>query len=165
MHKPSENNDEIKRKIVEKYFDTVYRLALSQTQDTHRADDVLQEVFVRYIKTDASYFKSEEHIKAWLIRVTINCSKSSFTNSWNKKTVPLTEDITFELPEEEDLYFAVAKLPKKYRAVIHLFYYEDLSVKEISQYLKIKETTVKSQLHRAREMLRNILERGDEVEF
>jgi len=158
------DNSVFKHEMVEKYFDTVYRLALSQTQDSHRADDVLQEVFVRYIKTDTE-FESEEHIKAWLIRVTINCSKSSFTNSWNKKTVPLTEDLTFEIPEQEDLYFAVAKLPKKYRAVIHLFYYEDLSVKEIAQYLKTKETTVKSQLHRGREMLREILEGGAGIEF
>ncbi len=163
MHETTDNSV-FKHAIIEKYFDTVYRLALSQTQDSHRADDVLQDVFVRYINTDKE-FESEEHIKAWLIRVTINCSKSTFTNSWNKKTVPLTDDLTFEIPEQEDIYFAVAKLPKKYRIVIHLFYYEDLSVKEISQYLKIKETTIKSQLHRGREMLKNILEGRSEVEF
>lgn len=153
-----------KRTIVEKYFDTVYRLALSQTQNTHTAEDVLQEVFLRYIKSD-KVFESEEHIKAWLIRVTINCSKSSFTNSWTKKTVPLTEDISFEIPEQEDLYYAVSKLPQKYRLVIHLFYYEDLSVKEIAERLNMKESTVKSQLHRGREMLKGILKRGTYVEF
>lgn len=150
------DNDSYKHEIVEKYFDTVYRLALSQTQDTHRADDVLQEVFIRYIKTN-KHFESEEHIKAWLIRVTINCIKSSFNNTWTKKTVPLTEDVSFEMPEQEDVYLTVAKLPEKYRLVIHLFYYEQLSVKEISKYLKVKETTVKSQLHRGREMLREML--------
>ena len=150
------NTTEYKHYITEKYFDTVYRLALSQTQDTQRAEDVLQEVFLRYIKTD-KIFESDEHIKAWLIRVTINCSKSIFLSSWHKKTVPLTEDIPFEMPEEEEVYTVVAKLPRKYRTVIHLFYYEDLSIKEIASYLKIKETTVKSQLHRAREMLREML--------
>ena len=118
MHKTSDDSV-FKHSIVEKYFDTIYRLALSQTQDSTKADDVLQDVFVKYIKTDKK-FESEEHIKAWLIRVTINCSKSTFTNSWVKKTVPLTDDITFEIPEQEDVYYAVAKLPKKYRAVIHL---------------------------------------------
>ena len=102
-------------------------------------------------------FESEEHIKAWLIRVTINCSKSSFTNSWEKKTVALTEDIPFEMPEEEEVYKVVGQLPKKYRAVIHLFYYEDLSVKEIARYLNSKESTIKSQLHRGRELLKNML--------
>ncbi len=163
MHKTAETSD-FKHAMIEKYFDTVYRLALSQTQDSHRADDVLQDVFVRYINTD-KVFESEEHIKAWLIRVTINCSKSTFTNSWFKKTVPLSEDLVFEMPEQEEVYFAVAKLPQKYRAVIHLFYFEDLSVKEIADYLKIKESTVKSQLHRGREMLKEILERGAELEF
>lgn len=163
MHKTSDDSV-FKHSIVEKYFDTIYRLALSQTQDSTKADDVLQDVFVKYIKTDKK-FESEEHIKAWLIRVTINCSKSTFTNSWVKKTVPLTDDITFEIPEQEDVYYAVAKLPKKYRAVIHLFYYEDLSIKEIADYLSIKESTVKSQLHRGREMLKQILGRGSEFEF
>ena len=163
MHKTTENSD-FKHAMIEKYFDMVYRLALSQTQDSHRADDVLQDVFVRYINTDKE-FESEEHIKAWLIRVTINCSKSTFTNSWFKKTVPLSDDIVFEMPEQEEVYFAVAKLPQKYRAVIHLFYFEDLSVKEISNYLNIKESTVKSQLHRGREMLKEIIERGAEIEF
>lgn len=160
----SADNSVFKHAMIEKYFDTVYRLALSQTRETHRADDVLQEVFLRYIKTDKE-FESEEHIKAWLIRVTINCSKNIFTSSWSKKTVPLTDELTFELPEQEELYLTVAKLPKKYRLVIHLFYYEDLSVKEISTYLKIKESTVKSQLHRGREMLRQLLEGRGEFEF
>jgi len=153
-----------KQAMIEKYFDTVYRLALSQTQECHRADDVLQEVFLRYIRSDKA-FESEEHIKAWLIRVTINCCKSSFTNAWNKKTVPLTEELSFELPEAEELYLTVSKLPRKYRAVIHLFYYEDLSVKDIAKYLKLKESTVKSQLYRAREMLRQMLEGRSEIEF
>lgn len=153
-----------KHAMVEKYFDTVYRLALARLQETHRADDIVQDVFLKYIKSDKA-FESEEHIKAWLIRVTINCTKSFFTSSWHKKTVPLTEELTFEIPEQEDIYFAVSKLPTKYRTVIHLFYYEDLSVKEISRYLGAKETTVKSQLHRGREMLRKILEGRADIEF
>ena len=163
MHKTADDSV-FKHAIVEKYFDTVYRLALSQTQDSHRADDIVQDVFVKYINSDKD-FESEEHIKAWLIRVTINCCKSSFTNSWVKNTVPLTDDLTFEIPEQEDIYFAVAKLPQKYRAAIHLFYYEDLSIKEIARYLKAKESTVKSHLHRGREMLKEILKGRYEVEF
>ncbi len=153
-----------KQNMTEKYFDTVYRLALTQTQDKNRADDVLQEVFLRFLKSDKE-FENEDHVKAWLIRVTINCSKNVFSDLWFKRTVPLSEDITFDMPEKTDIYFAVAKLPAKYRTVIHLFYYEDLSVNQISKYLKIKETTVKSQLHRGREMLKSLLGGRSEYEF
>ena len=153
-----------KQNMTEKYFDTVYRLALTQTQDKNRADDVLQEVFLRFLKSDKE-FENEDHVKAWLIRVTINCSKNVFSDLWFKRTVPLSEDITFDMPEKTDIYFAVAKLPANYRTVIHLFYYEDLSVNQISKYLKIKETTVKSQLHRGREMLKSLLGGRSEYEF
>ena len=90
-------------------------------------------------------FASEEHLKAWLLRVTINCSKKFFMSSWYRKT------------EELVVYYAVLKLPLKYRTVIHLFYYEQYSVAQIAQYLKRNESTVKSQLKRGREMLKGVL--------
>lgn len=151
-----------KRQIVEKYFDMIYKLALSQTKNREYADDVVQEVFLRYIKTDTE-FQSEEHIKAWLIRVTLNCSKSIFTTSWHKKNVPLSEreDMpVFDTTEKSDVYYAVAELPQKYRAVIHLFYYEDMSVEQISKYLGTNPSTVKSQLSRGRKMLGEKLKGG-----
>lgn len=148
-----------KRKYVEKYFDMIYRLALSQTKSREHAEDVAQEVFLRYLKTD-KVFESEEHIKAWLIRVTINCSRSLFTSSWMKKTVPLMEDIVFDTEEKHDVYYAVLELAPKYRTVIHLFYYEDFSIADISKYLGIKESTVKSQLSRGRDILREKLKGG-----
>ncbi len=148
-----------KRQVVEKYFDMVYRLALSQTKNKEHADDVVQEVFLRYIKTD-KVFENEEHIKAWLLRVTINCSHNVFSNSWVQKTVPISEDIVFDTKEKGDVYYAVLELPQKYRAVIHLFYYEDMSVDEISKYLGINSSTIKSQLSRGRKLLRKKLEGG-----
>lgn len=148
-----------KRQVVEKYFDMVYRLALSQTKNKEHADDVVQEVFLRYIKTE-KVFENEEHIKAWLLRVTINCSHNVFSNSWAQKTVPISEDIVFDTKEKGDVYYAVLELPQKYRAVIHLFYYEDMSVDEISKYLGINSSTIKSQLSRGRKLLRKKLEGG-----
>lgn len=150
-----------KNEIIEKYFNMVYKLALSQMKSKSKADDITQEVFLRFIKQNKS-FENEEHIKAWLIRVTLNCCKSLFSSAWFKKTVPLTEidDNIFEMPEISEVYFAVLDLPKKYKAVIHLFYYEDLSVTQISKYLGIKESTVKSQLHRGREILKEKLKGG-----
>lgn len=145
--------------IIRKYFNMVYHLALSQTRSVSYAEDVTQEVFLRFIRKE-SIFETDEHIKAWLIRVTINCSKSVFETAWFRKTIPLEDEIVFDTPEKSDVYFAVQDLPSKYRAAIHLFYYEDMSIKEISESLRVKESTVKSRLRRGREMLRNKLKGG-----
>ncbi len=148
-----------KEEIVRKHFDTVYRLALSQTKNKTYADDVTQEVFLRFLNKERT-FESDEHVKAWLIRVTINCSKSVFLSSWYKKCVPLTDELTFDTEEKSDVYYAVLELPPKYKTPIHLFYYEDLSVSEIAKILDTKESTVKSQLHRGRELLKSKLKGG-----
>lgn len=146
-------------KIIRKYFDMVYHLALSQTRNVSFAEDVTQDVFMQFIKNEKT-LESDEHIKAWLIRVTVNCSKNIFRSAWMRKTIPLKEEITFDTPEKSDVYFAVQDLPSKYRAVIHLFYYEDMSVKEISQCLNANESTIRSRLHRGREMLKEKLKGG-----
>ena len=152
-------NDNI---AVEKHFNMVLRLALARCGDKHRADDVVQEVFYRFLKKDRE-FESDEHLKAWLIKVTINCSKNVFLDDFFRNTAELTEEISFNDPEESDVYYAVLSLPSKYRTVIHLFYYEDMPVKEIAEILNTKETTVKSQLHRAREMLKEKLKEDCEI--
>lgn len=149
--------------VIEKYFDTVYKLALARTRDATNAEDVTSDVFLKFIQTD-KVFESEEHIKAWLIRVTVNCSHSLFSSSWFKKTVPLEDTIPADMPEEEsDVYLAVMRLPEKYRTVIHLFYYEELSVAEISGTLGINESTVKSQLSRGRNLLKESLKGEIEI--
>lgn len=140
------------RNATEKYFHTVYRLALSRTKNVSDAEDVTQEVFLKLIKNNKP-FESDEHLKAWLIRVTINCSISILKSSFRKKTLPLTEEIPFKTKEESDVYYAVAELPLKYRTVIHLFYYEDLPIAKIAEILKTKEPTIKTRLLRARKML------------
>ena len=148
--------------IIREHIDMVYRLAMSQTKNKANAEDVTQEVFLRFIE-NREKLTSMEHIKAWLIRVTINCSKSVFLNSWFKKTVPLTNELTFDTPEKSEVYYAVQTLPSKYRTVIHLFYYEDMSVREIAECLSMKESTVKSHLFRGRELLRNELKGGYDI--
>ena len=150
---------EFKEQMTRKYFSMVYKLALNQTKSKESADDVVQEVFLRYIQKQIQ-FESEEHIKAWLIRVTINCSKNVFADSWFKKTEGFSQDIPFEHEEKSDVYYATLELPQKYRSVIHLFYYEDMSVAEISKCLEQNENTVKSLLRRARLMLKEKLEGG-----
>ncbi len=142
--------------IVNQYSNMVYKLALARTKDKADAEDVFQEVFIRYMK---NYQKivSDEHCKAWLIRTTINCSYDIFKSPWLKKTVPMIDNLVFSTEERSNVYCSVLELPKKYRTVIHLFYYEDMSIKEIAEALGIKEGTVKSQLHRGRNMLKESL--------
>ena len=148
---------------IDRYADMVYRLALSQMKNRTDADDLFQEVFVRLV-SNVEKLESWEHVKAWLIRVTINCAKKHFDLYWNKN-VDYMEDETllkgeeaYGPPEEYPVRGAVAKLPPKYRLAVHLFYFEELSVAEIAEQTGQKEGTVKSQLHRAREMLREMLE-------
>lgn len=151
-----------KNELVYKYFDMVFKLALAQTKDKHHAEDVCQDVFLKFLNCKKS-FESEEHAKAWLLRVAVNTSKSIFTSSWFKKTTPLSEDIVFENEEDSEVLAAVSALPQKYRIVIHLFYYEGLSIAEISTCLGIGENTVKSQLRRARGLLKDTLNGGFEI--
>ncbi|MCM1266657.1 MAG: sigma-70 family RNA polymerase sigma factor [Bacteroidales bacterium] len=147
---------------VDRYADMVYRLALTQMKNRADADDLFQEVFVRLV-SHIGELQSWEHVKAWLIRVTINCAKKHFALYWNKNVDYLEDEEklrgeeAYEPPEEHPVRGAVQKLPPKYRAVVHLFYYEELSVAEIAASTGQKESTVKSQLHRAREMLKELL--------
>ncbi len=151
-----------KHYLTEKYFNMIYKLALAQTKNQQYAEDICQEVFLKFIK-ETKEFESEQHVKAWLIRVGMNAAKSLFNSSWYKKNVPLEDNIVFETPQESDVYYAVAELDEKYRTVIHLFYYEDMSVAEIAGYLNEKENTVKSKLRRGREILKEKLKGGFDI--
>lgn len=150
-----QNRDEI-QEVINKYKDMVYKLAYSRTKNQADAEDVFQEVFCRYFR-NKTQFESDEHKKAWLIRVTVNCSNKLFSSAWFRRTMPLEENIEFD-EEENFVYYSVMQLPLKYSTVIHLHYYEDMSISEISTALKIKESTIKSQLHRARALLKVMLE-------
>ena len=139
-----------------KHSDMVYRLAVARVKNKYDADDILQEVFLRFIKAKDKV-GNEEHLKALLIRITINCSKSMLTSSWFKRTEPLSESFSVS-DEYSDTLDSVMRLPQKYRTVIHLHYYMGYSVDEIADILKSKPSTVKSQLHRARQKLKLDLE-------
>ena len=145
--------------VLQQYGPMVYRLAFSHTGCRADADDVFQEVFLRYIRYRVDYI-DEEHRKAWLIRTTIHCSRTLLASAWYRHTVALPTDIRTEMPEKSEVYYAVAALPAKYRTVVHLHYYEGLSVREIGELTGQKESTVKSLLFRARKKLRDAL-KGD----
>lgn len=149
--------------IADKYIDTVYRLALSRTKSREHAEDISQDVFVKLMQNKKK-FESEEHLKAWLLRVTINLTKDLFSSHWYRTTDELDENITYEAAESNGVYDAVMALPQKYRTVIHLHYFEGYRVEEIALITSSTAGTVKSQLHRGREMLKNIMEEGEKVE-
>lgn len=149
-----ENDSE---QIIKTYSNMVYRLAFARTGTKEDADEVYQEVFLRLLKK-RPVFESEEHCKAWLLRVTVNCSNTLLASLWKKRTVGLEEDLPFQEKESLELYREISRLPQKYRDVIHLFYYEELSVAEISEFLHRRESTVRTQLTRARALLKEILE-------
>ena len=146
--------------VIRFYSDMVYRLAFARTGTRYDADDVYEEVFLRYLKKKPK-FKSEEHRRAWLIRVTINCSNTFLTSAWQRRVQELSEDLPFRQPEDYQLYAQLQQLSAKYRSVIHLFYYEEMSVEEIGEILHRKPSTVRTQLTRAREQLRHLLKEDD----
>lgn len=141
------------------YADMVYRLAFLRTKSASDADDMVQEVFLRCVRNQPKW-NDAAHQKAWLIKVTVNCTKSFLTSSWRKRTVPERDDVLTEMEDHTDVYAAVLKLPEKYRTAVHLFYYEGYRINEIADVLGANESTVKSWLFRAREMLRDDL-KGD----
>ena len=142
--------------VFDKYCDTVYRLAFARTKNRFDAEDVLQTVFLKLIKTDTA-FTDEEHLKAWLLKVTVNNSKNLLNSAWVRLTTGMRDDITISLVATTEVYSVVAGLPIKYRTVIHLHYYEGYSCVEIAEILGTKEATVKTRLFRAREKLQTQL--------
>lgn len=153
-------SDEEFTQAVQNYSDTVFRICLSVCKNSSDAEDIVQNVFLKLYR-HGEKFNDGTHMKNWLVRVAVNECKSHLSSPWIKRVVCSIDDenfdvqgISFEHPEQSELFFAVRSLPPKYRIVIHLYYYEDYSVSEISDMLGIKETTVQTQLMRAREKLK-----------
>ena len=148
--------------VIDRYSSMVYKIALTNMRSRYDADDIFQEVFLRYVKNQKP-FASEAHLKAWLIRVTVNCCKSAYLAPWNDNVS--LEDIgevaaTFN-EGERGVYEEILKLPIDYKTVIILFYYENMSVSEIAKALRVTEGAVKMRLTRARNLLKLNLE-GEE---
>ena len=163
---PQEVTDE----VVRYYSPRVYRIALTKTQSSYDADDIFQEVFMK-LCMNTKLFDSEEHRKAWLIKVTINCCNSHFTAPWRKNVDSLDDAILSQIPDETteecdlgdgpDVYAQVLKLPQNMREVVLLYYYEEMSIREISQVLQTSEVNIKKRLSRARQKLKLELTESD----
>ena len=146
--------------ICTKYGDRLYAAAFNITRQRQDAEDAVQEALLRLYRSDKE-FESEEHVKAWLIRVTINIAKSTCTSFWHRNRVPYEDymdDIPFEDENDKDLMEAVLSLPDKYRIIVHLYYYEGYKTREIADTLKLSENTVKTRLLQSRKLLKNKLE-------
>ncbi len=144
---------------VERYGDAVYLAALHACGSPADAEDIAQNAFIKLLERQES-FENEEHLRRWLIRVTVNEGKSLVCSRWFRSRAALEEyagTVDFEAPEETELFLAVMALPSKYRVPVYLFYYEDYSVKEVASMCGLKVSTVQTRLQRAREKLRKEL--------
>lgn len=145
--------------IYKLYGDSIFKLALSHVKDYATAEDIMQNTLMKYM-LNAKAFTDKEHEKAWLLRVTINECKMHNRLIWNVRRVSL-EDVDFAADgatEDSSVWDAVFTLPTQYRMVIHLYYYEGYSVKEIAGILKKREGTITSLMCRARKLLKEGLE-------
>lgn len=149
-------------KIYDKYKNTVYRTAFTMCKNVSDAEDITQEVFLKRFSCKNS-FDSDEHEKAWMLRVTSNKCKDLFRHMF-RRNVPLEEaNIIYETSEESMVYHAVMELSYGYRIVIHLYYYEEYSVREIGDITGQSESSVQTKLYRARQKLKKIL--GEELQL
>lgn len=158
---------------MDKWSRTVFTLAFAQTASIVDAEDLHQEVFMRLFKSTTD-FADDEHLKAWLLRVTINCCRDLVKSGWNAKvtTVERLESFTseneprsIEASANTELAQALEQLPIKTRAIVHLYYYEGYSGDEISQIMQINASTVRTRLERARKQLKTLLGGAESHEF
>lgn len=146
-------------RAIEQYSDTVRRLCLIHLKNDADTEDIFQTVFLKYVLSSVS-FESEEHEKAWFIRVTINACRDLLRGFFRSRTTPLHElmERPAELqPDHREVLDAVRSLPPKYRDVVYLHYYEEYTAPEIGRILGKNVNTVYTRLTRAKQMLREKL--------
>lgn len=164
-------SDQLYTEYVRQYTDSMLRIAVNYCRQLSDAEDIVQEAFLKLYEND-TVFTDSEHVKRWLIRVTINACKNHLSSAWKRRMQPMgfqelelaADQATETDPswmsgygEASALFEAVAALPEKYRSTVHLYYYESYSVRDIAQILQKKETTIQTRLMRARKMLKQQL--------
>lgn len=149
--------------ILDTYGNSILQYAYTYFRNMSDAEEVLQDTLLQFLKT-APVFESREHEKAWLLRVAANLSKNRIRYNAVRKTDELQEKLVAE--QREDLSFvwdAVKSLPEKYREAVHLFYREGYSTRQIAAILGKNEATVRTDLHRGRAKLKELLK--EEYDF
>ena len=148
--------------IVRQYLNMVYRIALNWFGSVQDAEDAAQEVMLRVWKAEAVP-SDKDHLRHWLVRVTVNVCKDLSHPLRGLRPVPLSEvpEPFAEQPEDQGVLVEVMALPKKYRVPLYLFHYEGYSVREIAGLLRMNPSTVRSRLARARDLRKKQLDRSD----
>jgi RNA polymerase sigma-70 factor (ECF subfamily) len=153
----SVTGSEIQR-VVEEYSDMLFRIGITHLKSRQDAEDMVQNVLLKFME-NKPVFENRDHEKAWLIRVAVNICRNHFKSALYRKTIPFDESrigsvaYTMEI-DEKAVMKAVLALPDKYRVIIYLFYFEGYSISQIAGVIKRKESTVGSQLFRARQLLK-----------
>lgn len=157
-------SDEFLSDAMERHGDAVYRLALCRLDSRADAEDVFQEVFLRLLR-DTTDFRDAEHLKAWLLRVTVNCCNDLRRSAWFRRTAPLEaapETAAPMLDGHDELWQAVRALPDDLRTAVWLHYVEGYGTDEIAAMTGCRPATVRTRLHRARKRLKLELEGTDD---
>lgn len=149
--------------LIRRYLDTVYRVAFNYIKSQSDAEDITQNVFLKLLQ-EKKTFENEEHVKNWLIRVTVNeCKNLARSRWWRMESYEdYSKNLQFDNQAQQELFRTVMSLPRKYRIPIYLYYYEGYSTQEIGLILKLPKNTVCTQLKRGRELLKKSLEEVDE---
>ena len=154
--------------IMDQLGNAILRLAYSYLHNMEDAEDILQETLIKFVTTKP-VFENEKHRKAWLLTVAANLAKNRIEYNRVRSSEELNEEIAGAAPEEEEddlsyVWEAVKKLPDNQREVIHLFYQEGYKTAEIADILGRKEATIRSDLKRARDKLKEILTEANDFE-
>ena len=137
--------------LYDTYSQDIYRLALSYLRNPQDAEDICHSVFLTLVEKDIALFPGSE--KAWLLKCTANACRNHLKSFWNRHVEELNENIVFSDEADRELWTVVGTLPPKYRAVLHLYYYEGYSQEEIGKILRITRTAVQTRMQRARNLL------------
>jgi RNA polymerase sigma-70 factor, ECF subfamily len=173
LHKKRElTKEEILEFLVDDYWISVKKLAFTYVKDWALAEDITQEVFIKCYN-NIERFRGDSSYKTWLYKITVNRCKDEFKSKWyrtfnflegvKEKTTKSTisaEQSFLEKDERQEFYEFVLVLPMKYREVIILFYYEEMSLEEIHNLLETNINTVKSRLKRGKLLLKNMVVGG-----
>ena len=148
------------RRLVNQYAEGLVRLAYVSVRNFSDAEDIVQEVFLTYLRK-RPHHDSPEHERAWLIRVTVNKCRDHLRSAWIRRRAEMPKELPGIPPRDYELLWAVLALPERYRIPLYLYYYEDYSIGETAALMRLKPSTVGTRLERGRKLLSQRI--GDEA--
>lgn len=163
-----EQTSTIVSELIRKYADSVLRMCFLYLDDYYLAEDVTQDTFIRVMK-NYDKFRKESSEKTWIMKIAINLCKNQRKSWWFKRqnieALELAYDACYDgLLDRQEVFNKINKLSPKHKEIILLYYYQEMSVAEIAEVLKLKESAVKTRMFRAREQLRLNLKEDEAYE-